>query len=84
MASYSVGESVIVDGRGEGVITAEIDRGNGCREYFVMITGTDYEACLTEGRLKKKKNSKGGADAIIKGQVPSGYRRRYRKCFKWQ
>ena len=53
MASYSVGESVIMDGRGEGVITAVIDRGKGCREYFVMITGTDYEACLTEGRLKK-------------------------------
>ena len=52
MASYSVGESVIMDGRGEGVITAVIDRRNGCREYFVMITGTDYEACLTEGRLK--------------------------------
>ena len=54
MASYSVGKSVIMDGRGEGVITAVIDRGNGCREYFVMITGTDYEACFTEGRLKKK------------------------------
>ena len=46
-----MGESVIMDGRGEGVITVVIDRGNRCREYFVMLTGTDYEVCLTHFQL---------------------------------
>ena len=50
---FVIGDFVLIDNRGNGVVTAVIDFGRNETEYFVQIEGTDYDVRVKASRLRR-------------------------------